>query len=338
MADAGSATPRPLKGSDAAAVLLMVLGDEEAADLLGRLDPAEVQQLGTAMFGLQNVSERQVEDVFDTFIGRARQVTGIGFDAANRIRSVMENALGSERAENVLARITPVARSSALDYLRWIDSKTIAGLVSQEHPQVAALVLSYLDPSVAADVLQLLPVAKQVDVVHRVATLESVSAEALEDLERVLFLEVTRSAGPATVRGGPAEAAKIMNHMIGGAEQRIIRGLAKVDRDVAQTVQDEMFVFDDLIECDDKNLGLLIRSVDTAVLVAALKDADENLKARIFGCMSSRAAATIADEMEARGPMRLTEVQDAQKQVLAVARKMADEGSLILPGRGEDYV
>ena len=326
------------KGAEAAAVLLMVLDDAEAADLLSHLDPAEVQQLGSAVFGLQDVSEHHVEDVFDTFISRARKATTIGFGAAGRIRAVMENALGAERAENMMSRITPATRSPALDALRWMAPKTIADLIEHEHPQVAALVLSHLDAPNAADVLQVLPAALQVDVVHRIATLQPVTAEALDDLERLLVCEVTRSSAPSTKRGGAGEAAKIMNNLVPGADQRIIRAIAKNDKLVAQTIQDEMFVFDDLGGCDDKNLGLLMRSIDSAVLVVALKGAEEKLKARIFGCMSNRAASTIQDEMAERGPLRLAEVLEAQKEVLAVARRMADEGTLMLAGRGGDYV
>jgi flagellar motor switch protein FliG len=327
-----------LTGADAAAVLLMVLQDEEAAELLSQLDPTEVQQLGAAMFKMNDVSEGHVETVFDTFVGRARKSTGIGFGAANRIRTVMENALGAERAENVLARITPASRSGALDTLRWMDPKTIADLIEHEHPQVAALVLSHLEPPEAADVLQLLPQTLQADVVYRIATLQPVTAEALDDLELLLVGEVTRSSAPSAKRGGASEAAKIMNNLIPGNDQRIIRAIAKADKDIAQTIQDEMFVFDDLAGCDDKNLGLLMRSVDTSVLVVALKGAEEALKERIFACMSARAADTIRDEMEERGPMRLAEVLEAQKEVLAIARRLADEGTLMLPGRGGDYV
>jgi flagellar motor switch protein FliG len=327
-----------LKGAGAAAVLLMVLQDEEASEVLSQLDPTEVQQLGAAMFNLTNVSENTVEGVFDTFVGRARKSTGIGFGAANRIRTVMENALGAERAENVLARIAPSTRSRTLDDLHWMDPKAIADLIEDEHPQVIALVLSHLESGSAADVLQLLPQTLQADIVYRIATLQPVSAEALEDLGKTIASEATRSVSPSSKRGGASEAAKIMNNLIPGSDQRIIRTIAKSNKDVAQVIQDEMFVFDDLRGCDDKNLGLLARSVESSVLVVALQGADDELKARIFGCMSARAAATIQDEMEERGPLRLAEVLAAQKEILAIARRLADEGSLILPGRGGDYV
>lgn len=334
-ADAVSAS---FNGSQAAAIFVMVLGDTEAAELLSRLEPAEVQQLGSAMFGVSDVSEQQVDEIFDVFVARAKQRTAIGFGAAPRIRSIMEAALGAERAENMLARITPATRSSALDALRWMDAKTIAGLIIQEHPQVAALVLSHLDAPVAADVLQLLPMAMQSEVIYRIATLESVTAEALEDLEDILVREVARSSAPSAIRGGASEAAKIMNNMVPGTDQKIIRSVSKIDKEIAQEIQDELFTFENLIDVDDKNLSLLIRSLESDLLAIALKGADDKLKDRIFSCMSSRAATTIQDQMEERGPMRVAEVLHAQKEVLAVARRMADAGTLMLPGRGGDYV
>ncbi len=339
MAEADAAVVNAPSGSEAAAILLMLLGDDEAADVLSRLEPNEVQHLGAAMFSVADVSEAQVESVFDLFLNRARARTTIGFGAAPRIRSVMEQALGPERAENVLARITPPTRSRALDALRWMDTKTIASLVEHEHPQIAALVLAHLDPPIAADVLQLLPMDVQPDVVYRVATLESVSAEALDELERVLVREVTRSSStPATSRGGASEAAKIMNNTRPGADQRIIRSLAKVDKKLAQTIEDEMFIFENLIDVDEKNLGMLLRNVESEILVVALKGADERLREKVFSCMSSRAADSIRDEMEERGPMRLAEVLEAQKEVLAIARRLADAGTIMLAGRGDDYV
>ena len=331
---------RTPEGSEAAAILLMLLGDDEAADVLSHLDPQEVQHLGSAMFNVADVSEEQVQSVFDTFMTKARVRTTIGFGAAPRIRAVMEHALGADRAESVLARITPPTRSRALDSLRWMDARTIAGLVEHEHPQIAALVLAHLEAPIAADVLQLLPEDVQSDIIYRVATLESVTAEALEELERVLVREVTKSSStPATSRGGAGEAAKIMNNTRPGTDQRIIRSLTKVDKKLAQTIEDEMFVFDDLLEMDEKNLGTLLRSIDNEILVVALKGADERLKDKMLGCMSSRAADTIRDEMQERGPMRLAEVMDAQKEVLALARRLADAGTIMLGGRGgDDYV
>ena len=339
VAAAPSALAAGPNGSEAAAILLMMLGDAEAAEILSFLEPHEVQHLGSAMFNVADVSETQVEGVFNTFMTRNKARTTIGFGAAPRIRAVMEHALGADRAENVLARITPPTRSRALDPLRWMDAKTIAALIEAEHPQIAAVVLAHLEPPIAADVLQLLPADLQPDVIYRVAKLESISAEALEELERILVREVGRmSSSPAATRGGTSEAAKIMNNMRPGSDQRIMRSLAKADKLLAQKIEDEMFVFEDLAELDEKNLGILLRNIENEVLIVALKGCDEKLRERMLGCMSGRAADSIRDEMAERGPLRLAEVHDAQKEVLGTARRLADAGTLMLAGRGDDYV
>lgn len=326
-------------GSEAAAILLMLLSEDEAAEVLSRLEPEEVQQLGGAMFSVADVSERQVDGVLDLFVDRAKARTTIGFDSDMQIRGMMERALGMDRADNVMARITPPARTVSLDALKWMDARTIAQLVAHEHPQVAALVLAHLDSGVAADVLQLLDEETQADIVYRVATLGEVSSEALEELERILMKQVTKtSSGSSSKRGGAAEAAKIVNSTRTSAEQRLIKALAKLDKTLARTIEDEMFIFDDLMQVDDKSMGAILRGVENDTLVVALKGADPKLRAKIFGCMSSRAAQSIQDDIAERGPMRLADVTDAQKAVLQVARQLAADGTIMLGGKGDDYV
>ena len=330
---------RTPKGSEAAAILLMLLAEDEAAQVLSRLEPDEVQHLGGAMFNVADVSEPQINSVLNIFVDQARARTTVGYGAETQIKNMMERALGSERAENILSRITPVAKSNALEALKWMDPRAIAGMIEGEHPQIAAIVLAHLEPPVAADVLQLLDESIQPDLVYRVATLGPVTAEALEDLEKLLLSQKTRAAAPPpTKRGGAAEAAKIVNNSRTSAEQRIIRALAKLDKGLASTIEDEMFVFDNLMSVDEKGLGTLMRSVENDVLVVALKGADPRLRDKILGCMSSRAAQSIVDEMADRGPIRLAEVQDAQKEILAIARRLASEGTINLGGKDDDYV
>jgi len=330
---------RAPKGSEAAAILLMLLAEDEAAQVLSRLEPDEVQHLGGAMFNVADVSEVQINSVLNIFVDQARARTTVGYGAETQIKNMMERALGSERAENMLSRITPVAKSNALEALKWMDPRAIANMVEGEHPQIAAIVLAHLEPPVAADVLQLLDESIQPDLVYRVATLGPVTAEALEDLEKLLLSQKTRAAAPPpSRRGGAAEAAKIVNNSRTSAEQRIIRALAKLDKGLARTIEDEMFVFDNLMAVDDKGLGTLMRSVENDVLVVALKGADPRLRDKILGCMSSRAAQSIVDEMADRGPIRLAEVQDAQKEILAIARRLAGEGTINLGGKDDDYV
>ena len=326
-------------GSEAAAILLMLLGEEEAAQLIGRLDPQEVQTLGGAMFSVADVSEVQVNRVLDQFVLRARQRTSLGFGAGTQIRHIMEKALGHDRAENMLARITPQEKSSGLEALKWMDPRTIANLIENEHPQIIALVLAHLEAPIAADVLQLLDEDVQADLVYRVATMGPVTSDAIEDLERLLLRPVAPAkSGGTTKRGGTGEAAQIVNNARKSAEQRIIKALQKLDKVVARSVEDEMFIFDNLMALDDKNLGTLLRSIDGEILTVALKGVDERMKTKIFGCMSSRAAQSIQDAIADKGPMRLAEVQEAQKEMLAIARRLAAEGTIQLGGKGDDYV
>jgi flagellar motor switch protein FliG len=337
--EAASNASRTPKGSEAAAILLMLLAEEEAAQVLSRLEPDEVQHLGGAMFNVADVSEVQVNTVFNIFVDQARARTTVGVGADTHIKNMMERALGTERAENMLSRITPPSRSNALDALKWMDARTIATMIEPEHPQIAAIVLAHLEPPIAADVLQLLDESIQPDLVYRVATLGPVTAEALEDLEDLLLRQPKRPAkSQPTKRGGASEAAKIVNNARTSAEQRIIRALAKLDKGLARTIEDEMFVFDNLMAVDDKGLGTLMRSVENDVLIVALKGAEPRLRDKILGCMSSRAAQSIVDEMADRGPIRLAEVQDAQKEILAIARRLASEGTINLGGKDDDYV
>jgi flagellar motor switch protein FliG len=326
-------------GTEAAAILLMVLAEEEAAEVLSRLDPEEVQALGGAMYGVADVSEQQVDRVLDQFVDRARARTTIGFGADQQIRGMMARALGQDRAENVLARITPPKQSGALDALKWMEPEAVARLIEHEHPQIAALVLAHLEPPIAADVLQLLDPDIQPDLVHRIATLGPVSAEALEELENTLIRQIGHTSRTTmTKRGGATEAAQIINNTRKTAETRIIKALAKTNKVLAREIEDEMFVFDNLLTLDEKSLGALLRNISNDVLVIALKGAQPSLRIKMLGCMSARAAQSIQDEMAEKGPIRLAEVQDAQKEMLAVARELAEAGTIMLGGRDGDYV
>ncbi len=338
--DTDDATPAtPPTGSQAAAILLMLLGEEEAATVLSRLEPDEVQHLGGAMFGVANISEGEIDGVFDVFVDRARVRTTLGFGVERQIKGIMHKALGQDKADQVLQRITPVQHVTALESLKWMDARAIANLVEFEHPQIAATVLAFLDPQRAADVLQLLPEEMQADLVYRVATMGPITEAALMELDELLNRPVTaQGSGATTRRGGAGEAAKIVNSSRKAAEQRIIKALGKLDKTVARNVEEEMFIFDNLMALGDKDLGTLLRAVDNDTLVVSLKGADEKLRAKIFACMSSRAAQSIQDEIADRGPMRLADVQEAQKAMLAIARKLATEGTISLGGKGDDFV
>ena len=327
-------------GSAAAAVLLMLFDEDEAAEILSRLEPDEVRQLGYAMYDVADVEVDEVNQALDQFLKKAKGRTTIGYGASKHIRGAMHKALGPERADTMLAKITPPTRSNKLGMLKWMEPAEIASVVEQEHPQIMAIVLAHLDATAAATVLQMLPAEFHDEVVYRVATLGPVSSDAIDDLEQLFAAggSQTRGGGSPTKRGGTTEAAAIMNNVRKDMEQRIIKALTKRDKQVAQSIEDEMFIFENLLEISEKDLGTLMRSVDNEQLVVALKGASDMLRTKILGCMSARAAQSIQDEMEERGPMRLADVLEAQKAIISEARRMADDGSIQLGGRGDDYV
>ena len=256
---------------------------------------------------------------------------------SNYIRNIMVKALGEDKSQSVLSRIAPSTSERPIEILDWMDARSIAELISDEHPQIVALVVSYLDAGQGADVLGLLPENIQAEVIRRIATLKTVGPDAIRELEEVMQRKFKANTSlRATQVGGIDAAARIMNFTQQAMEGRIMKDIAKGDKGLMLAIQESMFVFDTLIMSDDKSLQTLLRSVDTELLIMALKGADEPLQEKLFSCMSKRAAANIMDEMEALGPVRLTEVQGAQKEIINVARRLSDEGSIVLAGRGGD--
>jgi len=330
---------RLLSGTQKCAILMLLLGEDEAAEILKNLSPREVQQLGTAMYSVADVDQRTVNLVLDEFLAIIKAQTSIGLGADNYIRRMLTKALGEDKAGSILTRITPSSSGRGIEILEWMDARSIAEMIEGEHPQIIGLIVAQLDYAVAADVLVLLPEEIQHAVLHRVATIDSVQPEAIAQLEKVMQLQFQANTSlRASKIGGVKAAAKIMNFTQSATEQRIMRNLQKVDKDLMTNIQENMFVFENLIAVDDKNLGVLLRNIEPEDLAIALKGADERLRDKILGCMSARAAASIVDEMEAKGPMRVTEVQEAQKRIVATARKLSDAGTMVLAGRGDDYV
>jgi flagellar motor switch protein FliG len=329
---------RVYSGVERAAVLLMLVGEEEAAAILQKLDPEEVRQLGKAMFAVADVGEPEVQMVLDDFVGKARDRTAIGFDPKPIIETMMTRALGPEKADSVLARITPPDAQCQIDLLDWMDAAEIAAMIEKEHPQIAAVVIANLDQDVAGQVLELLPDASQPEILHRVARLGPITPEAVDTLRTMLANRSgTGGQSAGVMLGGTKEAARILSGARKTTEQRVMPKLFKIDREVAKAIEEALFVFENLLDMDDKNLGTLIRNIDSDLLTRALKGVDEATRNRFLGCMSSRAADGIRDEMEARGPMKLSEVLDAQKAIIQLARALAKDGTIMMGG-DDDYV
>ena len=326
-----------LTGTQKSAILMMLLGEDEASEIVRNLSPKEVQHLGTAMYSVQGLDQDTVNAVLDEFLAIIKAQTSLGMGAGNYIRNVMNKALGEDKAQSVLSRIAPSTSSRPIEILDWMDARSIAELIIDEHPQIIALIISYLDAGQAADVLGLLPESLQSEIVRRIATLQTVGPDALAELENVMQSKFKANASLRAAKvGGVDAAARIMNFTKQNMEQRIMKDISRNDRELMQAITESMFVFDNLIMSDERSLQTLLRSVDNELLVLALKGADEPLREKLFSCMSKRAAANIVDEMEALGPVRLTEVQTAQKEIINVARRMSDEGTIVLAGRGGD--
>jgi flagellar motor switch protein FliG len=316
---------------------MMLLGEEEAAEILKNLGPREVQHLGAAMYSVRNTDQQTVNAVLDEFLMIIKRQTSLGLGAGNYIRNVLNRALGEDKAQSVLSRITPASSERPIEILDWMDARSIAELLQDEHSQIIALIISYLDYSLASDVLNLLPREIQPEIVQRIATLETVDPEALRELESVIQMKFKANTSLRSTKvGGVKAAAKIMNFTKATMEKRILGAIEDYDKDLMQSIEDNMFTFDNLGLSDDRSLQTLLRAVEAEDLIMALKGAADELQEKLFGCMSTRAAANVRDEMEVLGPVRLTEVQTSQKRIIEVARKMSDEGTIVLAGRGGD--
>ena len=324
---------------DQAAILMMSMGEKEAAAVLKHLGPKEVQLIGTAMTALENVPRDHVEGVMNNFIEEVSSLTGLGVGSDNYIRSMLVQALGAEKAGSLADRILTGGNSSGLDTLRWMDARSVADVIRSEHPQIQAIVVAHLDGDQAAEVLTFLPEKSRLDIVMRVASLESVQPSALQELNIILEKQFSGKAGTqAKTMGGTKAAAEIMNNLDTSIEVGLMDSIKELDEDLGNTIQDLMFVFDNLKSVDDRGIQALLREVSSEVLILALKGADEDLQEKIFGNMSKRAAELLRDDLEAKGPVKLSEVEVAQKEILIIARRMADAGEINLGGGGDEMV
>lgn len=321
---------------DRAAVLLLSLGEEDAAEILKHLGPKEVQRIGAAMTRLTNITRDQVEVVLSNFFELVQTQTSLGVGSDEYIRNMLVSALGEEKAGSLADRILMGGNTSGLDTLKWMNSRAVSDVIRYEHPQIQAIVIAYLDSDQAAEVLGYLDERVRLDIILRIASIESVQPQALQELNDILEKQFSSSSGntAAAALGGIKCTADIMNFLDTSAESQLIESLREVDEDLAQEIQDLMFVFDNLSEVDDRGIQALMREISSDVLILALKGADEAVKGKIFGNMSSRAADLLKDDLEAKGPVKVSEVEAAQKEILSIARRMSDAGEIVLGSKG----
>ncbi len=329
-----------LSGAEQAAVLLMSLGEGAAAEIMKHLGPKEVQKVGEAMATIGNVTKGQVTNVVSDFAETLGTHTALGTGNEDYLRNVLNNALGNEKAGQLIDRILIGRSSKGLEALKWMEPRAIAEIIRFEHPQIIAIVLSYLDSDQAAAVLSLLAENLQSDVLMRIASLDGIQPSALQELDEILEkqFEGTGSSIKSSSVGGTKTAANILNFMDTALEVKLMEKVKEMDTDMGQAIEDLMFVFDNLIDLDDRSVQALLREVSSDSLILALKGSEEGLKEKIFKNMSKRAAEMLRDDLEARGPVRVSDMENAQKEILAIARRMAEAGDISLGGAGEEFV
>lgn len=336
----GEATPAAdIGGAERAAILLMSLGEVEAAEVLKHMGAKDVQKVGQAMASLTNVSRERANEVIDRFVMELDNQTAIGVGADDYVRRVLVGALGEDKASGLIDRILLGRNSKGLEALKWMETRAVADLVRNEHPQIVAIVLAYLDPDQAAEVLEQLPERMRGDVLMRIARLDGIQPAALRELDEIMEKQFSGGGNlKASSVGGIKVAAGILNLMDSALEQSIVTKIGEVDADLSQRIQDLMFVFDDLGEVDDRGIQTLLRDLSTETLGMALKGADARVKDKFVRNMSKRAGEMLLEDMEAKGPARVSDVEAAQKEILAAARRLADAGTISLGGKGEDFV
>jgi flagellar motor switch protein FliG len=328
-----------LDGPQKAAIFLMTVGEGPASEIMKHLGPREVQRIGVAMSALEIVSPSNVSNAVNEFMTQVRQYTGIGIGNEEYIRNVLVNALGEEKATSMIDRILLGGHTKALESLKWMDARAVVELIRFEHPQIVAIVLSYLDSDQAAEVLSLLPENMRADLLLRVATMDGIQPAAMKELNEMLEVQLRGGAGgQQSSFGGVKCAAEILNFVERSVEAKINEELVEADADLASRIQDLMFTFENLVDVDDRGIQTLLREISTDTLVLALKGTDDSIKDKVFKNMSQRAAEMLKDDLESRGPVKLAEVEAAQKEILGIARRLADEGTISLGGAGEAMI
>jgi len=327
-----------LTGTQRAAVLMLLLGEEQAANIIRFLSPKEVQGLGAAMVQVAELSQEAVNAVLDEFLAEIKRQTNLGLGTTDYVDKVFRRALGDDKAASVLGRINPGHGSKGLEILTWMDARSIADMIKAEHPQVVAIILSVLETGVAAEVLNFLPSDSRAEIMQRVASLEQVQPSAMDELEAIMKKQFsTNSSSKSSSLGGVKAAANILNLTKTALEASVMSGLRDIDPDLVQQIQDNMFTFENLVSVDNKGIAKIMANVEPDLMMKALKGASEEVKEKFLGSMSERARGMFRDDMESLPPMRLSDVETAQKLVMRAARKLADAGDLVLGG-GADYV
>ena len=328
-----------VNGTQRAAILLMTLGEQTAASVLRHMDVGEVQKLGTAMAGLADVPRERVTDVLGQLLVAVQGKTSIGFGTADYLRKVLTDSIGERRAGVLLSRIVKGRESTGIDALKWMEPKSVAEVIKGEHPQIVATILAHFPSQQAADVLRHFDSTAQADIAIRVARLDEVPEAALQELDALVERQTKEATNVKTARLGGVKAAADMINLLGaGAQTSMIETIKNEDSELGEQIKDALFVFENLLKIDDRGMQAILREVQADTLATALKAADEEIREKVFKNMSKRAAEILRDDISAKGPVRLSDVEQAQKGILAVALRLAEEGTIMLASGGDEFV
>jgi flagellar motor switch protein FliG len=328
---------REISPVEKAAILMMTLGEDTSAEVLKHMGPREVQKIGHMMSQLADVTKPEVEMVLNEFVEGISNHTSLGVGNESFIKNMMVNALGEDKAGSLMDRILTGANTAGLDTLKWMDPKQVADLIRYEHPQIQAIVLAYLDPDQSSEIVKQFDEKVRLDLVIRIASLEAVQPQAMHELNSILEKQFAKQAGNSTTSmGGVKCAANIVNFLESSVEEALMSSINEVDEELAVQIQDLMFTFDNLKELDDKGIQALLREISSESLILALKGSDDVMKQKILDNMSKRAAELMVDDLEAKGPVKVSDVEAAQKEIISIARRLADSGEIILGGKGAE--
>ncbi|QSV13384.1 flagellar motor switch protein FliG [Photobacterium ganghwense] len=326
-----------LSGTEKAAILLLSLNEQDAASIIRHLQPKQVQRVGGAMASMADLSQDKVSAVHRHFLEDIQKYTSIGMGSEDFVRNTLIAALGEDKANNLVDQILMGSGSKGLDSLKWMDPRQVASIIHNEHPQIQTIVLSYLEPEQSAEILAQFPERVRLDLMMRIANLEEVQPAALHELNDIMEKQFAGQAGAQAAKiGGLKAAAEIMNYLDNNVEGLLMDQIRENDEEMATQIEDLMFVFDNLAEVDDRGIQTLLRDVPQDLLQKALKGADDLLREKILRNMSKRAAEMLQDDLEAMGPIRVSDVEAAQKEILSIARRLSDAGELMLTGSGQD--
>ncbi len=328
-----------MDGPERAAVLLMSLGEDEAAKVMKHMNAREVQKVGAAMASLSNITTEQASGVLDDFISEAGEQTSLGVGADEYLRKTLINALGEDKANSLMDRIVVGGSTQGLDALKWMDARAVAEIIRLEHPQIIAIVLSHLDSDQAAEVLGQLSDRIRPDVIMRIASLDGIQPSAIRELDNIMEKQFSGNSNiKSSEVGGAKVAADMLNFLDSSDEEAIMEIVREHDEVLGDKIQELMFVFDNLVDVDDRGMQQLLREVASDQLSTAMKGASPDVQDKIFRNMSRRAAEMLKEDIEAMGPVKLSDVESAQKEILATARALADSGRISLGGKGDEYV